>query len=113
MCDPSSFDLCDIFGMWAKGRRLSRLPDWRREPSKAESWNKKVFQGNQRKIIWISSFWKKKREREREENKKRKMKRRKKGTRKQKQPRATSMHLADWCLVSPTEVPMLPYTLCF
>lgn len=67
MCDPSSFDLCDIFGMWAKGRRLSRLPDWRREPSKAESWNKKVFQGNQRKIIWISSFWKKKREREREE----------------------------------------------
>lgn len=41
------------------------------------------------------------------------MKKEKKGTIEQKQPRATSMYLADGSLVSPMEVPMLPYTLCF
>lgn len=41
------------------------------------------------------------------------MKKEKKGSIKQKQPRATSMHLADWRLVSPAEAPMLLYTLCF
>lgn len=37
----------------------------------------------------------------------------KKGNQKTKEPRATSIRLADWYLVLPTEVPMLLYILCF
>lgn len=68
------------------------------------------------KCFLFKANYKKKKRKESKASKQRKRWKNEKGEElsKQKQPRATfSMHLAEWCLVSPMEVPMLPYTLCF
>lgn len=63
-------------------------------------------------VIYLSAFCLKQTTKKKKKDK-RKVKKEKKGTIEQKQPRATSMCLADGSLVTPTEVPKLPYTLCF